>query len=201
MLRRNNSTKRWQNTWFMFNNHCPSCYAIIEFFHATNPPKKWWTTTPNSRRFGVLYLQRLQTLVHLRKCLVVKVSFTPMPSCSNSFSIFSCGKNVAYHGQKNHGPTCYVKSCIYNNNVYKFWSMDVLWWCGHFYFGYQIFEWHLGAHAYYCEDVWSEWGNQVIHGYTEIWFVTLGNCIYKRWRHQFDSYGSNFVFHHWLWTV
>jgi hypothetical protein len=29
----------------------------------------------------------------------------------------------------------------------------------------------------------------------------LGNCIYKRWRHQFDSYGSNFVFHHWLWTV
>ncbi len=61
----------------------------------------------------------------MKECLASKVSFTPMPSCSISFSIFCYGKNVACHGQENYGPSCFVKSCIYNSNVYSFLSMDV----------------------------------------------------------------------------
>jgi hypothetical protein len=46
-----------------------------------------------------------------------------MPSCSISFSIFSCEINVACHSQEDNGPKCFAKSCIYNNGLYQFWSL------------------------------------------------------------------------------
>ncbi len=43
--------------------------------------------------------------------------FMSMLSCSISFFIFSYRRGVVYHGQENNELECFIKSCIYNNNL------------------------------------------------------------------------------------
>jgi hypothetical protein len=111
-----------------------------------------------------------------------------MPLCLNFFHFFN-ERNVVWHGQKDNGPTCFAKSCMCNNILFKFWPLDVLCQCGYFCFNYQILEWNMGVHAYCYGVVWNEWNDQVVHGFItsicvgDVWFATQSNCICKRWKH------------------
>jgi hypothetical protein len=50
--------------------------------------------------FGALYLQGLETFIHLWNHLALEVSIH-QSSCSIFISIFFCWQNIAYHGQEN----------------------------------------------------------------------------------------------------
>jgi hypothetical protein len=89
-----------------------STCAITSFFGVMNPYKN---TIVVFGGFGHIYLQGLHTLVNLQECLALEVNFTPKHLCIVSFSIFFGGRSVANHGYKDHGPSCFAKSCINNN--------------------------------------------------------------------------------------
>lgn len=87
--------------------------------------KKWWGT--GDVKIQCFTSFRVPSLgLHLQELLALKFNFTTMPFCLILFLFFSCARNVSYHDQEGNGFISIAKSCIYNNNFYKFQSMDVL---------------------------------------------------------------------------
>lgn len=101
------------------------CNYYIFWFHKPIQ-ETCWCLAKNLEGFGALYLKGLKTFAHLWKHLALEISIQQFPYVQFSFQSSFVDKILPTMVEKKNGPTCFVKSYIYNNSFYKFWSLDTL---------------------------------------------------------------------------
>ncbi len=112
--------KTWYSCWQPSKKRT-SPYVTMQVLHFMVPQtfiEKMINNNNSFWRIWCLIFTRVTSNCPLANMFALKVSFTPMPSYSILFLVFYCGRNVACHGQKYLGPTCFTKSCTCSSNVY-----------------------------------------------------------------------------------
>jgi hypothetical protein len=101
------------------------CNYYIFGFHKPIQ-ETWWCLAKNLEGFGVLHLKGFKAFAHLWKHLALEISIHQSPCFQFSFQSSFVDKILPTMVKKINWPTWFVKSYIYNNSFYNFWSLDAL---------------------------------------------------------------------------